>query len=147
LTTCLDELRSNGVELAAYNTTSNARDVRALISALGYPVYNAYGASYGTLLGQEIMRSAREGLRAIILDSVAPTFGRSYDGNVLTVDKAVGSIVDRCMAQASCKAAFPSLDADVRALGEALGVKPIQATVLRPAIDLETLRTCGNGAI
>jgi hypothetical protein len=45
------------------------------------------------------------------------------------------------MAQASCKAAFPSLDADVRALGEAHGVKPIQATVLRPAIDLETLRS------
>ncbi|TMV82946.1 alpha/beta fold hydrolase, partial [Thioclava sp. BHET1] len=102
LATCLEELKTKGVDLQAYNTTSNAQDVRAIMSALGYPRYNAYGGSYGTKLGQELMRSAPEGLRAIVLDSVAPVFSRSYDTNTGTIDKAVGSIVDRCMAQASC---------------------------------------------
>lgn len=138
--TCLDELKAGGVELTAYNTTSNAHDVRAIMTALGYPEYNAYGASYGTLLGQELMRSQPEGLRAIILDSVAPTFGKGYDGNVVTIDKAVGSVVDRCMAQDSCKAAFPDLEADLRGLGDALVQKPIPATPTRPEINLKILQ-------
>ena len=140
LTTCLDELKDGGVELTAYNTTSNARDVRAIMSALGYPVYNVYGASYGTKLGQELMRSAPEGLRAVILDSVAPVFARSYDGNSRTIDKAVGSIVDRCMAQDSCKAAYPNLEENLRGLGEMLEAQPIPATATRPEITVDALR-------
>ena len=140
LTTCLDELKDGGVELTAYNTTSNARDVRAIMSALGYPVYNVYGASYGTKLGQELMRSAPEGLRAVILDSVAPVFARSYDGNSRTIDKAVGSIVDRCMAQDSCKAAYPNLEEDLRGLGEMLEAQPIPATATRQEITVDALR-------
>lgn len=137
---CLDELKESGVDLAAYNTSSNARDVRAIMHTLGYPEYNAYGASYGTLLGQELMRNQPEGLRAIILDSIAPTFARSYNGNTITIDKAIGSIVDRCMAQESCKAAYPTLEADVRVLGDNLKEKPIAATATRPEINLETAR-------
>jgi pimeloyl-ACP methyl ester carboxylesterase len=137
---CLDELKADGVDLAAYNTTSNAHDVRAIMFTLGYPEYNAYGASYGTLLGQELMRSQPEGLRAIILDSIAPTFARSYDGNTLTIEKAIGSVVDRCMEQESCKEAYPTLEADVRGLGDYLKENPIAATATRPEINLETVR-------
>ena len=49
------------------------------MSALGYPAYNVYGGSYGTKLAQELMRSVPEGLRSVILDSVAPVFARSYE--------------------------------------------------------------------
>ncbi len=40
---CVEELCESGADLAQYNTLNNARDVRALMSALGYPEYNFWG--------------------------------------------------------------------------------------------------------
>lgn len=69
---CVAEWSVRGTDLTAYNTYQNARDVRALMHALGYADYNIYGVSYGTTLGPEVMRSAPEGLRSVVLDSVSP---------------------------------------------------------------------------
>jgi pimeloyl-ACP methyl ester carboxylesterase len=46
--------------------------LQAVMRALGYPVYNLYGMSDGTRLGLEVTRTASEGLRAAVLDSVEP---------------------------------------------------------------------------
>src|SRR5690606_15700325 len=69
---CLKEVEDGGTVVADYNTTQNAYDVRAIMSALGYPSYNLYGISYGTKLGLEILRRAPEGVRAAVLDSISP---------------------------------------------------------------------------
>jgi pimeloyl-ACP methyl ester carboxylesterase len=69
---CLDEIAASGADITIINTFQNAQDVRAVMHTLGYPVYNIYGISYGTKLGQEVMRSAPEGVRSVVLDSVAP---------------------------------------------------------------------------
>jgi len=45
---CLDELAASGADLSKINTEQNARDVQAVMRALGYPVCNVYGLSYGT---------------------------------------------------------------------------------------------------
>jgi pimeloyl-ACP methyl ester carboxylesterase len=45
---CVEEILASGADLPAYNTENNARDVRALMTALGYPEYDLYGISYGT---------------------------------------------------------------------------------------------------
>ncbi|MET3901007.1 pimeloyl-ACP methyl ester carboxylesterase [Devosia sp. UYZn731] len=139
LADCFSELEATGVNVADYNTQQNAYDVRAIMSALGYPTYNAIGISYGTLLGQELLRSAPEGLRSLIIDSIDAADVPTYDTNGVPLDEAIGAVVDQCAADAACAAAFPDLEATIKSAAARLSKTPIPATPTRPAVDLITM--------
>lgn len=136
---CLEELAASGVDIASYSTTQNARDVRAIMTALGYPDYAVYGVSYGTLLGQELLRVAPEGLTAVVLDSIVPIDSRSYDTNGRPLDLAIAAVVDQCAADAACAAAFPGLEDTINFAGERLMRDPIPATATRGEIGVEQM--------
>ncbi len=122
---CLDELAASGADISKINTEQNARDVQAVMRALGYPVYNAYGLSYGTKLGLEVMRTAPEGLRAVVLDSVAPPHVPTYDTIALPYAESFEAIFDQCAADAGCAAAYPNLKARFWALYSKLAKAPV----------------------
>ncbi len=124
LAKCLAEVVDGGVDLSLYNTTQNARDVRAITQALGYPTYNAFGISYGTKLGQEMLRTAPDGLRSLVIDSISRVDNPAYDTNGVPYDQALGWVVDFCMEDPACAEAFPNLEADINAVGQRLGEEP-----------------------
>jgi pimeloyl-ACP methyl ester carboxylesterase len=123
---CLDEIAASGADISQINTAQNARDVRAVMRALGYPVYNIYGISYGTKLSQEVMRTAPEGLRSVILDSVAPVQAPVYEQLALPYAESIQYVFDLCSADAKCAAAYPNLRARFWALSAKLETAPIQ---------------------
>ncbi len=95
---CFQEAASQGIDLSGYNTVENARDVKALREALGYEDWNVWGISYGSHLGQMLLRQDPEGVRAIVLDAIVPNdlsglfdyervFTRVVDNFVSTCDE------------------------------------------------------------
>lgn len=134
---CVAEVRASGADLPQYNTRNNARDVRAILSALGYPEYNIYGISYGTRLALEVLRTAPEGVRAAVVDSVAPTSVHLYDNLLGPHAAAVDAIVTQCAADPGCNAAYPDLGARMIALAAKLKQSPIPAGRGQPAIDAD----------
>ena len=138
-TACTAELEAEGRDLSAYNTVQNARDVQAIMQTLGYPVYNIYGISYGTKLALEVMRTAPEGVRSVVIDSVFPPNARAYDTNILPVQEGVQKVIDQCAADAACAAAFPDLEATIQRVAVKLGKNPIPAARGRPEITVTTL--------
>jgi pimeloyl-ACP methyl ester carboxylesterase len=122
---CLDEIAASGADITRINTLQNARDVRAVMQTPGYPVYNVYGISYGTKLSQEVTRSAPEGLRTVVLDSVAPVQVPFHDTLALPHAEAIQSVFDACTAEAKCAAAYPDLKDRFWALFD--GVDPTAA--------------------
>jgi pimeloyl-ACP methyl ester carboxylesterase len=136
---CTGELKANGRNLSAYNTVENAKDVRAVMQALGYSDYNIYGISYGTKLALEVMRSAPEGVRSVVIDSVFPPNARAYDTNILPVQEGVQQVVNQCAADAACAAAFPDLEATIQRVAVKLEKNPIPAARGRPEINVQTL--------
>lgn len=136
---CTAELQQNGRDLTAYNTVQNARDVRAIMQALGYKDYNIYGVSYGTKLALEVMRSAPEGVRSVVIDSVFPPNARAYDTNILPVQEGVQQVINQCAADAACAAAFPDLEATLQRVAVKLEKNPIPAARGRPEINVKTL--------
>lgn len=136
---CTAELRAGGRDLSAYNTVQNAKDVRAIMQALGYGDYNIYGISYGTKLAMEVMRSAPEGLRSVVLDSVFPPNARAYDTNILPVQEGVQQVIDQCAADTACAAAYPDLEATIQRVAIKLEKNPIPADRGRPEINVTTL--------
>jgi pimeloyl-ACP methyl ester carboxylesterase len=124
---CLDEIKANGADISTINTLQNAYDVRALMPAIGYPIYNIFGTSYGTKLGQEVMRSAPEGLRSVILDSVWPVQVPMYDLMGLPLAEGIQSVFEQCAADAKCAAAYPDLKNRFWALWAKLDAEPLNA--------------------
>ena len=107
---CKLRLQKEGVNLSAYDSVENAADVNSLREALGYDQINLYGVSYGTLLGQHVMRDFPQILRSAVLDGVvAPRTsfvaeaGRS-ENNSLT------QLFAACKADSKCNAAYPTLE-------------------------------------
>lgn len=107
---CLREIESSGIDITKYNTTENARDVRTIMTALGYSTYNLYGISYGTKLALETMRVAPEGIRSVIIDGVAPSWVNLYNSFALKTDEVIDYVVQQCKADDACNKAFPELE-------------------------------------
>lgn len=124
IATCLTETLTTGVNLSLYNTTQSAHDVRAIMDALGHPTYNAFGISYGTKLAQELMRAAPDGLRSVVIDSISRVDSPAYDTNGVPMDQALGWVVDFCMEDDACAAAYPDLEEIVHAAGRRLTQEP-----------------------
>jgi pimeloyl-ACP methyl ester carboxylesterase len=136
---CLDEMKANSSDITAYNTTQNAYDTQALMRALGYDEWNLYGISYGTQLALEVMRSAPEGVRSVVIDSVFPPDVRGYDENIKPLQEAIQATLDQCAAHPACAAAYPDLEGTLARVADALEANPIPAARGRPAIDLKAL--------
>lgn len=64
---------AEGFHLASYSSRENAADIAALRKQLGIEKWNVYGVSYGSDLAQQLLRTHREGIRSMVLDSVVPT--------------------------------------------------------------------------
>jgi pimeloyl-ACP methyl ester carboxylesterase len=138
LTTCLEELKENR-DIAAYVTPQNARDVQALMRTLGYQTWNLYGISYGTTLALEVMRTAPEGTRAVVIDSVSPQNSRAYDENVLPLSESITAVVELCAADSACAAAYPDLRGTILRVADELDRSPIPAARGRGEVTLATL--------
>jgi pimeloyl-ACP methyl ester carboxylesterase len=131
---CVRELYESEADLSDYNTANNARDVRALMSALGYPEYNIFGISYGTRLALEVLRTAPEGVRAVIIDGVAPSDMLLYDDFFGPHGDAMDALFQQCAEQPACAEAYPELRQTFVDLGETLAENPIPAARGMPEI-------------
>ena len=122
---CTAALNENGVDLTHYNTINNARDVATLAAALGYDTFNLYGLSYGTKLGQEVIRQNPPGLRSVILDSVVTPSIKAYERMPEAYDTSFLNIYEMCLADDACAKAYPDLIERLNALFEQVDQEPI----------------------
>ncbi len=115
-----------GIDTSAYNSVQNAHDVEALRMALGYEQWNVLGISYGTRLGQTLMRLYPDGLRAVILDSVVPTERDPSVDIPATGERAFEALWDGCAASPSCNENYANLEERFFSLVEALDEAPLE---------------------
>lgn len=141
LAPCIEELKASDADLSAYNTANNARDVQAVMSALGYPEYNIFGISYGSRLALEVLRTAPEGVRAVIIDGVAPPTVQLYDDLFGPHADALEAMFDQCAADEGCAAAYPDLREKTAALGDILTETPVPAARGKPEISASLFYT------
>ena len=130
---CGVRLAAEAGDLSAFNSVENARDADAVRAALGYETFNFYGVSYGTELGQFLMRERPQHLRAVVLDAVVP-LGFSLVTDVPAVQQRVMEQYARsCSESAQCNAAYPNLGARYLALLDRLDKAPVPVPAARGA--------------
>ncbi|HVQ16010.1 MAG TPA: alpha/beta fold hydrolase, partial [Vicinamibacterales bacterium] len=136
---CGQRLAKEAGDLSAFNSAENADDVEALRVALGYEAINFYGVSYGTELGQFLMRQRPEHLRSVILDAVVPLGYNLFIEPAFAQQRIGEKYLLGCAAEPTCDAAFPNLARRYLALIDRLNATPV--TVQVTASDEDATRT------
>lgn len=126
---CFREAAAQGIDLTGYNTVENARDVRALREALGYEQWNVWGISYGSHLGQMLLRQDPEGVRALVLDAIVPNDLAGLFDLSQIFDTLMANFSGDCSGAKACR----DLEARLFAAMESLRDNP----VILPASDSE----------
>ncbi len=130
---CGKRLAEEAHDLSAFNTVENANDVALLARALGYRAINFYGVSYGTELGQYLMRQHPEIVRSVVLDAVVPT-GFNLLTDVPFVQQRIGEkYFGGCAADPGCGAAYPDLASRFLTMLDRLDQDPVRLDVRNPA--------------
>lgn len=143
ITACLAELNQRGIDISLINTSQNAMDIPAVMSALGYESYNIYGISYGTKLTQEIMRQDPPGIRSVIIDGNAPPWLPLYSSFWEAHATGIRLSLEPCERDPVCAEAYPDIIARTFALFETLGETPVQGA--EQPIDVGVLYTIIDG--
>ncbi len=133
---CNDRFKAQGVNPSTFNTRENAADVYFVAETLGYPQFNYYGVSYGTLLGQYVIAQAdkhKAKLRSVILDGVVRP---DVDFNLAaghTMSYALRNLFHACAQDQQCSRAYPNLEQKFLAIVDQLNQKPVPLTLTIPS--------------
>ncbi len=128
-TACHDRLVKTGVNLAAYDTAANSRDVADLRVALGIQEWNVYGVSYGTDLALSYLRDHPGGIRSVVLDSAVPPNFDAVTNFWPAGAAGYKTVFDACAAQPACDAAYPRLAEEFTATVNRLAATPLVVPV------------------
>ena len=117
-----------------YTTTAAVEDIEALRIALGGPTLDVIGVSYGTRVAQQYLMRHPDGVRSVVLDSVAPNslvFGQDFARNL---DDALKAQFANCTSVPACKKAFSDPMANLMTLKARYEVDP-QTLKMRDPVD------------
>src|SRR5262245_44541924 len=127
---CGARLQAEAADLSAFNSAENADDVDDVRRALGYDTINFYGVSYGTELGQFVMRQHPAELRSVILDAVVPLSYNLFTEPAFAQQRIGEKYLLGCAAEPTCNAAFPNLAKRYLALVDRLNTAPVTLQVI-----------------
>lgn len=127
---CQTRLTSNGIDLSAFDSVENARDVEALRKALGYDQINFYGVSYGSLLGFHLLREYPQSIRSIVLDAVVPPQINFLTSAGQNMNRAFDQLFETCQQDPGCNLAYPNLKTIFYDVVDTLNATPAQIQVM-----------------
>jgi pimeloyl-ACP methyl ester carboxylesterase len=122
---CLESMRNQGSDPAAYSTETNVADLIDLRRALGYASWNLFGGSYGTLLAQQTMRRDPMGIRSVVLQRPVVPGPPGLAEQALSVQNSLERVFAACANQPQCKKAFPKFESDFYSVYDELRRKPL----------------------
>jgi pimeloyl-ACP methyl ester carboxylesterase len=136
----LDELRrlagecrawahEHGVDLGAYRSRNMARDVLAIVEALGHDSWNLHIDSYGSFVAFSLMELQPEGLGAVSMGGLVPPDIERIETNAFA--RSVDLMVTHCERDPACGALFPDLRSEYEALHARLEEEPLALPVAR----------------
>lgn len=129
---CREDFVGQGIDLAAFDSRTIARDLQAVRRGLGLAQWNLLGTSYGTRVALDAMRVDPEGIRAVVLNSVLPTTTQFDLHHVRARADLLEQMLTDCAADEACSQTFPHLRDDLQALAAHLHDGPILVQLREP---------------
>ncbi len=131
LARCLRAVRADA-DPRFYTTTVATRDLEAVRQAMGAPLLDLVGVSYGTRMAQQYAARYPQAVRSVVLDSAVPNelvlgsdFGRS-------LEQALRALFSLCSRDSVCQQRFGDSYATLHELKAHLTDHPQQVTLNDP---------------
>ena len=105
----VNDAKRKGIDLSKYNTFQSAKDVNAIMNALGFEKYNLYGGSYGTRLGRITQELHPSKLNSVILNSPNPLVGDMLVSRLISYSKSLSRVFEYCNNNYECNKLYPDL--------------------------------------
>jgi len=112
---CRTELESRA-DLKQYTTPIAMDDLDDVRQALGYETINLVAASYGTIAAQAYLRQHGDHVRSVFLIGVATPGVKQPLLFARASQHALDRLFEDCAADATCRGAFPHLEAEFNAV-------------------------------
>ncbi len=128
---CLAEVEQNA-DPRYYTTTIAVGDLEKVRRALGAPLFDLIGVSYGTRVAQQYLMRHPAGVRSVVLDSPAPNqliLGEDFAANL---DSALERDFADCIEAPACKKAYGDPMQTLHKLRDALRADPHEVTFRDP---------------
>jgi pimeloyl-ACP methyl ester carboxylesterase len=122
-------------DLKLYTTSIAMDDMDDVREALGYDQVNLIGGSYGTRAVQVYLRAHEKHVRTVVLHGVSPTNQAMPRDFPLHTERALNGVLDECLSDEKCAAAFPELRA---------AVKKVQETLIKGPVEVEVKQQSGG---
>ncbi|HEX8282826.1 MAG TPA: alpha/beta fold hydrolase [Pyrinomonadaceae bacterium] len=132
-------------DLKQYTTSVAVEDLDEVRRALGYEKINLYGGSYGTTVALAYLRRHGAHVRSAVLAGVAPTGLRLPLHFAKGAQHAIDQLMDDCVADDACRAAFPNLREEFRAVLDRLEKTPASVEFLNPFTKKQQRVTLARG--
>jgi pimeloyl-ACP methyl ester carboxylesterase len=120
-------------DLRLYTTPVAMGDLDEVRAALGYERVNLFGTSYGTRAAQVYMRLYPERVRSVIMKGVTPITAPLTLAMARDAQRALDILFEDCAADEACRAAFPNLKAEFRAVLRRLERGPVEVELTDPS--------------
>jgi pimeloyl-ACP methyl ester carboxylesterase len=141
---CRDSL-AGFADLTRYGFPELAHDVEAVRRALGYDRLDLWGGSYGTRAAQVYLRMYPDRVRSVVLQGVVPPSYLQPKDYARDTDAALAGLFAECRADAACGAAFPDVEAELRAVAARLDSARGQGEILDAASGGSVRLSIGRG--
>ena len=119
-------------DLRLYVTSLAMDDLDDVRAALGYKKINLFGGSYGTRAALTYIKRHGRNVRAAHLHGVSPTSQFMPNEFPQHTEAALQGLIDECLADAGCKAAFPDAREEAGSVLAALKNGPVEVEVKPP---------------
>lgn len=141
---CLTEVEQKA-DPRYYTTTIAVADLEAVRQALGAPKLDLIGISYGTRMAQQYAGAHPDGVRSIVLDSVAPNsliLGETFAADL---ERALKLQVADCIATPACDKQFGDWRKTLLDLHAKLVAAPVQNVTFRDPQTFKPVTRTVNG--
>lgn len=124
---CREQLERKA-DLKLYTTTIAIDDLDEVRAGLGYDKINISGGSYGTRAGLTYIKAHGAHVRAAILHGISPTNQTMPRDFPQHTERALNGVLADCLADNTCRAAFPNVLSESKAVLERLLKGPVTVT-------------------
>jgi pimeloyl-ACP methyl ester carboxylesterase len=131
---CARRLKARA-DLTQYTYDRFASDLEQARRGLGYGALNLYAGSYGTRAAQVYIRSFPASVRTAYLGSAVPLDAANPLPFAKTAQAALDMLFSACTADAACRAAYPQLREEFRAIMRKLDSDAVSAELPARARD------------
>lgn len=142
---CIEEFKSQGIQLNQYHSLSVVEDLEQLRIALDIEKWSIFGVSYAAIYAQLLAVLYPQTIESIILDSAAFVHLKEHQNFLINVFRPFQLMLNYCDVNIKCEQEPENLESDFWQLVNTLNHQPVTTQIPNPVNESSELEIVVSG--